>query len=282
VIAVALSGGGERVVAWQVGVLAGLADGGVDLRRAPAVIGTSAGALAAARLTADVDPRADAGAIVAGSAYGDAGQAFAVLAGAWPTAGWTLTQRRRAFGQLAVRHSPGGEDEFVDRVGRRIVSGTWPEALRVAAIDADSGERVVFDAASGVSPARAVAASRAIPTLLPPVTIDGRRFVDGALGSATNADALVGVDAAVVLVITGAPAQATERGPERFWREALDDEMAALEGAGHEVVVVHASPAEQAAMGDDPMSAATAHLAVAAGRQRGYALAAQIRPRRAA
>ena len=38
-IAVALSGGGERVVAWQVGVLAGLADSGLDLRWASAVLG---------------------------------------------------------------------------------------------------------------------------------------------------------------------------------------------------------------------------------------------------
>jgi NTE family protein len=266
VIAVALSGGGERVVGWQVGVLAGLADGGLDLRDAVAVLGTSAGALVAARLAAGIDPRADADRVVPTPERRDTAQAFAVLAGSWPAAGWTLTQRRRAFGQLAVRHSPGGEDAFVARVGRRLGSDAWPAPLRVVAIDAERGERVVFDAASGVSPARAIAASRAVPTMLPPVSIGGRLFVDGALGSATNADALAGVGAARVLVITAVPAEPPERGPERFWREALEVEVAALEGEGHEVVVVHA----------------TADLTVAAGRRSGGAIAAQMSPRRAA
>ena len=161
-------------------------------------------------------------------------------------------------------------------------SRAWPAALHVAAIDAESGERVVFEAASGVAPARAIAASRAIPTLLPPVTIDGRVFVDGALGSATNADALAGGDATRVLIITGVPEQPDEPGPDRFWREALDDEVAALERAGHAVVVVHATPAEREAMGEDPMSGAAADRAVDAGRRRGRLLAAQISPRRAA
>jgi NTE family protein len=263
VIAVALSGGGERVVGWQVGVLAGLADSGLDLRGATAVIGTSAGAVVAARLAAGIDPRADAAATRPTAPSVDA---FTALADAWPAAGATLAERRRAFGQLAVQHSPGGEDAFVTRIGQRLPSVIWPAALRVAAIDAERGERVVFDAGSGVAPARAIAASRAVPTLLPPVTIDGRTFVDGALGSATNADALVDVDAPLVLVITAVPPEPAERGPDSFWQAALDDEVALLEDAGHEVVVVHA----------------TGDLALASGRRRGRLLADQIRPRRAA
>jgi NTE family protein len=278
VIAVVLSGGGERVVAWQVGVLAGLADGGLDLRAATAVVGTSAGALAAARLAAKVDPRADARAITPGPSLGSA-EAFDVLAGAWQAAGATLTQRRRAFGRVALEHSPGGEEAFVERVERRIPGTRWPPALRVVAIDARRGERVVFDAATGVPPARAVAASRAIPTLFPPVTIRGRRYVDGALGSATNADVLARDDASLVLIVTAVPAERLERGPERFWQEALDAEIAVL---GDRVVVVHPLAAERAAMGDDPMSGATAALAVAAGRRRGRSLAPQISPRLAA
>jgi NTE family protein len=181
-----------------------------------------------------------------------------------------------------MRHSPAGEEEFVARIARRLPSDAWPPALLVAAIDAERGERVVFDAGSDVALARAIAASRAIPTLLPPVTIGGRAFVDGALGSATNADALAGVDAARVLIVSAVPAVPDERGPDRFWREALDDEVASLERAGHEVVLVQATPAEREAMGEDPMSGAGADLAVAAGRRRGRQLAAQISPRRAA
>ena len=56
--AIALSGGGERVVAWEVGVLAGLADGGLDARQAEVVLGTSAGALVASRSNAHPGRRA--------------------------------------------------------------------------------------------------------------------------------------------------------------------------------------------------------------------------------
>ncbi len=280
-IAVVLSGGGERVVAWQVGILAGLADGALDLRRATIAIGTSAGALVAARLAAGIDPRADARAITPRPSLGGAA-AFDALADAWRAAGATTTQRRRAFGQVALERSPGGEDAFVASVERRLPDPAWPPALRVVAIDAQSGERVVFDRDAGVAPARAIAASRAIPALFPPVTVGGRPFIDGALGSATNADALAGADASLVFVITAVPAERVEHGPERFWQEALADELAVLESAGHRVVAVHPLAEERAAMGGDPMSGATADVAATAGRRRGRSLARQISPRLAA
>jgi NTE family protein len=280
--AIAMSGGGERVVAWEVGVLAGLADGGVDSRRADVVLGTSAGALVAARVAAGIDPCADAACVRASRHVAGGAQAFAALAAEWERAGTTTAERRRAFGRLALERSPGGEEAAVANVAARLSGSVWPAALRVAAIDAQSGERVVFDGGSGVSLARAVAASRAVPVLRSPVDIGGRPFIDGALGSATNADALAGIAASLTIVVTPVPVDVVERGPERLWLTALYDEVAALERAGHDVAVVHASPDDRAAMGPDPMSGATAHLAVVAGRERGRAVAAQIRPRRAA
>jgi NTE family protein len=283
VIAVVLAGGGERVVAWEVGVLAGLADGGLDPRRAEVVLGTSAGALVAARLAAGVDPRADAERIAAGppGRNGGGAEAFAALAAAWESAGASTAERRRAFGRLAIERSPGGEEAAVASVAERLPGGVWPASLRVAAVDAWRGELVVFDAADRVPLARAIAASRAVPMLRSPVSVGGRPFIDGALGSATNADALT-VAASLTIVVAPLPTDPAESGPERLWLAALRDEVAALGRPGQHVVVVHASPEERAAMGLDPMSGATAPLAVAAGRDRGRAVAAQIRPRRAA
>ena len=288
-LAVVLAGGGERAIAWEVGVLAGLADGGVDLRDAPAVVGTSAGALVAARLAAGADPRADADRIIAaaparvtlGSAL-DGATAFEALARAWETGGGSTVERRRALGRLALEHSPGGEDAHVAAIARRLPGGGWPPALRVVAIDAEDGERIVLDAAAGVRPGRAVAASRAVPVLLPPITVAGRRCIDGAVGSATNADVLAGSAAACVIVITPVPADPPSGGPERLWLAALREEVATLEATGHHVTIAQASPPELVAMGPDPLSAATGHLAVATGRDRGRALALQIRPSPAA
>jgi NTE family protein len=288
-IAVALSGGGERAVAWEVGVLAGLAEGGIDLRAAPAIVGTSAGALVAARLAAGIDPRADAARLAAGAPRrADGGRwaagaaAFAALASAWESSGVTTRQRRRALGRLALERSPGGEEAFVARIAARLPAGGWPRALRVVAIDVARGERIVFDAAAAASLDRAIAASRAVPTLLPPVTVGGRSYVDGALGSATNADVLDDVAAPQAIVIAPFPDDPAAAGPERLWLAALHAEVAWLEAAGRRVTVVHARREDLAAMGPDPMSSATAHLAVAAGAGRGRALATRMRMPRAA
>src|SRR5215217_8191099 len=48
--ALVLGGGGPVGVAWEVGLLAGLADAGVDLADADRIIGTSAGSIVGARL----------------------------------------------------------------------------------------------------------------------------------------------------------------------------------------------------------------------------------------
>jgi NTE family protein len=259
------------------------------------VLGTSAGALVAARLAAGIDPRDDAGRVRAARRNGGGREAFASLAAAWERAGrhgardvsegfpvgTTTAERRRALGRLALERSPGGEEAAVADVATRLPGGGWPPSLRVAAVDARNGERVVFDARSGVPLARAVAASRAVPVLRSPVIVAGRPYIDGALGSATNADALSGV-ASQIVVVTALPEDIDEPGPERLWVEALREEAAGLERAGHAVVVVHTTPEDLAAMGPDPMSGATAPLALAAGRERGRAVAAQIRPRRAA
>jgi NTE family protein len=49
--ALVLGGGGVTGVAWEIGLLAGLAEAGVDLRDADLVVGTSAGASVAAQIT---------------------------------------------------------------------------------------------------------------------------------------------------------------------------------------------------------------------------------------
>ncbi|HEY6888332.1 MAG TPA: hypothetical protein VI300_11150, partial [Solirubrobacter sp.] len=114
------------------------------------------------------------------------------------------------------------------------------------------------------------------------VTIGGRPLIDGALGSATNADALAGVDAWLTIIITPVAADPAATGPERVWLTALREEVAGLERRGRHVLVVHASTEEREAMGPNPMSGATAPLAMAAGRERGRAVAGQISPRLAA
>jgi NTE family protein len=80
------------------------------------------------------------------------------------------------------------------------VSREWPDrALTVTAVDAATGEFRTFDRDSGVPLVPAVAASCAVPGVYPPVTIDGRRYVDGGMRSAANADLAAGYERVVVL-----------------------------------------------------------------------------------
>ena len=271
--AVVLAGGGERVVAWEVGVLAGLADRGFDVRRARVLLGTSAGAFVAARCAVR-DPRSAADAIVARGAVAmeppsGAAEQFDRLTELWAGTGGGAAARR-AVARHAVQWSPGGEAAFVARVTAGLAGAAWPAAVRVVATDTVTGDRVVLGAASGVPLATAVAASRSVPLRCPPVAIAGRANVDGALGSATNADLLLRdvKDGEVGHVLVVAPAgHAT--GLERLWGAALDAEVAAVADAGAAVSVVRAGHSDLAAMGPDPMSGAMATLAVAAGRAAG-------------
>ena len=53
--ALVLGGGGITGIAWEIGVLAGLAEAGVDLTGADLVVGTSAGSVVGAQLTSGAE-----------------------------------------------------------------------------------------------------------------------------------------------------------------------------------------------------------------------------------
>jgi NTE family protein len=111
---------------------------------------------------------------------------------------------RRRVGSLALAAEKAGltpsEQERLDVIRSRLVSTEWPaRALLITAVDAGTGEFRTFDRGSGVPLLHAVAASCAVPGVYPPVTIDGRRYVDGGMRSAANADLAQGYDRLVVL-----------------------------------------------------------------------------------
>src|SRR5205085_9023527 len=53
--ALGLGGGGVAGVAWELGILAGLQDSGVDVRGADIIIGTSAGSVVGAQISSGAD-----------------------------------------------------------------------------------------------------------------------------------------------------------------------------------------------------------------------------------
>jgi NTE family protein len=289
-IAVVLAAGGERVVPWETGVLAGLAEVGLDLRGAGAIVGTSAGAFVAARLALGADPREAADRIVERGVPEAPLELVARAAETLPRlleleAGLEAAESRRRVGRFALEAWTIPEDVYVAAVARRLPSGGWPDALRVVAVDAKTGERAQLDARAGATVAAAVAAARALPGVLPAVTVGGRRLIDAVVASGTNADVARGAE--LVIVITPAAAEPPPGTVDAALEAGLAGERAVLEAAGATVHVIRADDRARAAMGPELFGIVDAEGAVASGRRAGRdaavaLLAAQINPSRAA
>jgi NTE family protein len=206
--ALVLGGGGITGIAWEIGVLAGLAEAGTDLSGADLVVGTSAGSVVGAQLACGAELEAMyARQLEPATAEKAARLNRATLA----QFGWAMLRSRgkdvefrRRIGALALAAEKAGatpsEQERLDVIGGRLISAEWPDRkLVITAIDAETGEFRTFDRDSGVPLVRAVAASCAVPGVYPPCTIDGRRYVDGGMRSAANADLAHDYDRLVVL-----------------------------------------------------------------------------------
>ena len=206
--ALVLGGGGITGIAWEIGVLAGLAEAGTDLSGADLVVGTSAGSVVGAQLACGAELEAMyARQLEPATAEKAARLNRATLA----QFGWAMLRSRgkdvefrRRIGALALAAEKAGatpsEQERLDVIGGRLVSTDWPERrLVITAVDAETGEFHAFDRDSGVPLVQAVAASCAVPGVYPPCTIDGRRYVDGGMRSAANADLAHDYDRLVVL-----------------------------------------------------------------------------------
>jgi NTE family protein len=190
--ALVLGGGGVTGVAWELGLLTGLREAGVDLGTAGLVVGTSAGAVVAALLTSGTPLERAYEAQLAGP-----GAEVAARMGRQALAAWMwamLTTRdpaayRARIGRMALRAPTVPEAARRAIIESRLPSHTWPERpLLITAVDAVSGEFVAFDRDSGVGLVDAVGASCAVPGVWPPVTINGRRWIDGGVRGPVNAD----------------------------------------------------------------------------------------------
>lgn len=205
--AVVLGGGGPVGVAWEAGLIVGLADEGVDLSAADMVAGTSAGSIVGCQLRRGED---------LGAAVALLGQAVASQPKAGPE--FIGSSMETLMAELArASASAATPEEVVTRMGRLALESdtmteeeylllfayladvAWPDGFRATAVDTASGRFTVWDGSAGEDVQRAVASSCAVPGVFPPVTIAGRRYMDGGMRTPLNADLAAGYDAAVVV-----------------------------------------------------------------------------------
>ncbi|MEV0719177.1 patatin-like phospholipase family protein [Asanoa sp. NPDC050611] len=259
--ALVCGGGGVTGIAWELGMLAGLADGGVDLVAADVVIGTSAGSFVGAGVASGVPVEELYAAQLAPPESGPAARLGWASVASWVWASATSRDPVRAaarVGAMALRAPTMPEERRREVIAARLPADSWPERdLRVVAVDAGSGQTRVFDRTSGVDLVDAVGASCAVPGVWPPVTIDGRRYVDGGVRSTTNVDLAAGCDRVVLL----AP---IARSVGRHGR--LDRQLATLRRAGASVVVVTPDLAARRAIGRNVLDPAARAPSARAGR----------------
>lgn len=263
-----LGGGGITGVAWELGVLCGLRERGVDLTDADLIVGTSAGALVGAQLATGVDPEERYAAQLVppdGEVAAALGRGALVRLALAAVAGGRDPQRVRArIGRFARRARTGPAAERVAVIGRRLPVHEWPRRdLRIATVDAHTGERVVLDGDSGVPLVEAVAASCAVPGVWAPVGTGGRLLVDGGLCSPANADVAAGCERVVVLapMVRGI-------GPV----VGVGPQVDALRARGARVALVNPDTGAIAAIGRNVLD--PAHRAAAARAGRAQAAAA--------
>jgi NTE family protein len=268
--ALVLGGGGIAGIAWMTGLLAGLADAGQDVTGADLVIGTSAGATVAAQLGSglslddlyarQVDPALQSREIPAEVDLAK----FAEDIGPYLAGATSPADTLRLFGAFALAASTVPEADRLAVIASRLPSHQWPSrAVKIVAIDCESGATEVFDSSHGVRLIDAVAASCAVPGIWPPVTIGDRRFMDGGVRSSNNADLAEGAARIIVISPLGVDSPLPTPLP-------LREVVAKLRAGGAEVTVIEPDKASREAIGANPLDPATRVPAAEAGRAQGH------------
>ena len=294
-VALVLGGGGAAGNAWLIGIVAGLAEAGLDLTQAAdLVIGTSAGATTAAQVRSGIPPAELLASVLSGPVRpaGQTGERPPSL----PMA--TVFERMRAIGAAArsaadLQRAMGafglesdsilgpGAAQRRAIVAARLPSPEWPDRpMIVTVVDAHTGELAAFDRDSGVELADAVSASTAAPGLVPTVGINGARYIDGGVRSTENADLASGYAKVVVLSPLGGRSGTLPEGQfeglRRFPGADLASQVEALRGQGSRVEVITPDAESRAAMGVNQMDLATRIPAARAGFAQGKQEAARL------
>ena len=158
-LAMVYGGGGVVGIAYTAGVATGLSEAGIPVATAPA-LGTSAGS--------------------------------------WTAAALALGLTYEEMAELPVPSVPSVRTGVLAETARLAFGEARHHMVSVSAVCLRSRRRHILD--GGVYPlADLVAASSAVPGLLPPHRIEGRLYIDGGMWSATSVDAAADADRVIVV-----------------------------------------------------------------------------------
>jgi len=275
-LALVLGSGGAAGNAWLIGIVAGLAEAGVDLTTADLVIGTSAGANAAVQIRSGI-PLADLYAATIAplpprpqgpgrEAVPPRMDAVFVRMREISAAATTQAELQKAMAAYALERDSSFGPEIADQrrsvVAARMPIQQWPERrMVIVAINAETAETVQFDRNSGVDLVDAAIAGTALPGAGPSHIINGTRYMSGGIRSAENADLAAGYAKVVVLAPlsgrTGPLPEGQFEGLRRPPGADLASQVELLRSQGSHVEVITPDDASRAAMGINQMDLAT-------------------------
>jgi NTE family protein len=277
-----LGGGGSAGNAWLIGVIAGLFDAGLDVTGADLIIGTSAGSTAAAQITSATPAEllaailsaapqqriapvgSDGGRVPVGPVADHMERTSRIIAAAQDAADM---RRRMGAAALEMDAAPdgSGHTRWRTTVAARLPSQRWPDrTVLITAVDALTGEPVVFDRHSGVDLVDAVAASTAN-------SLGANRYIDGGYRRNENADLAAGYRRVLVL----SPFGGRSRHPLE-WGMQLAAQVDELHARGSNVETIFPDGNSLSAFGDNMMDLSTRPPAARAGYGQGRALAGQL------
>jgi NTE family protein len=259
----------------------------VVLSARSAIIGTSAGSTAAAQITsasptqllADIllaAPRqrtgavgSDGGRVPIGPVADHMRRTSEIIAAAEDPA-----DMRRRLGAAALEMDAAsdgsGQTQWRATVAARLPSQHWPKrTMLITAVEAHTGQPVVFDRHSGVDLVDAVAASCASRL---PYGVGDSRYIDGGYRrSSENADLAAGYGRVLVL----SPLGGRSRAPLE-WGMHLAAQVDELRARGSRVETILPDSNSSDAFGSNLMDLSTRPPAARAGYHQGRALAEQL------
>jgi len=279
--ALVLGGGGSTGNAWLIGVLAGLADAGLDATGADRVVGTSAGSTAAAQLAGATPaelyaaihstplpqrPRPAAAAAPANPAPNHLERTGRIIAAATDAGDM---RRRMGAAALDLAADYDGSERWRATVAARLPRQEWPDHdLLITAVDARTGAPAVFSRKSGVNLVDAVAASCSSASAY---RIGDSSYIDGGYRRNENADLAEGVGRVLVL----SPFGGRTRMPLE-WGMQLAAQVEELRAGGSRVETIFPDSDSEYMFGVNAMDLALRPAAAQAGYNQGRAAATRL------
>ncbi len=279
--ALVLGGGGITGIAWELGIVLGLKEGGVDVTNFDLIVGTSAGSNVGAMITSGLTLEEHFNLLlkfavkIQSSMKSDNNEFGKIMLDAIRNS--QDPQKARAnIGKAALAADTISEEEYLKTISALLPQHEWNKETRLVinAVDAESGEWVTFDRDSGVPLLLALMASSAVPGVYPPTTINKHRYIDGGMSSRTNAD--VAKDEDLVLILSTEPGTMTEQTGHMTHRITFEEELQVLKDSGAKILVITPDEESLLAKGDNPMNPEKLSPSAHAGLRQGKLLINQV------